>query len=117
VVHQMGLYKDYFKAVKVGKKTVEVRLNDEKRRKISVGDTIEFVNVTDQNDTIKVQVTELRKYDTFEEMYLDIPVQDFDCQGWTLEEMLKGTYEIYTKEQEKQWGTLAITVNVIPDLI
>lgn len=27
-----------------------------------------------------------------------------------MEEMLDSTYEIYTLEQEKQWGTLAITI-------
>ncbi len=50
---------------------------------------------------MKVQVTELRK---------DIAFQEFGCKGWTMEEMLKGTYEIYTPEQENQWGTLAITI-------
>jgi ASC-1-like (ASCH) protein len=39
----MGLYSEYFIAIKEGKKQVEVRLNDEKRRKIKVGDTIEFI--------------------------------------------------------------------------
>ncbi len=29
VVHQMGLYGEYFKVIKEGKKKVEVRLNDE----------------------------------------------------------------------------------------
>ncbi|WP_245823517.1 ASCH domain-containing protein [Metabacillus halosaccharovorans] len=98
VVHQMGLYGEYFKVIKEGKKKVEVRLNDEKRRKIKVGDTIEFVKFPDQNETMKVQVTELRKYDMFEAMYMDIAFQEFGCEGWTMEEMLKGTYEIYTPE-------------------
>lgn len=110
IVHKMGLYGEYFKAIKEGKKTVEVRLNDENRRKIKIGDTIEFVRVPEQNETLKVQVTDLRKYDTFKEMYENIPFQDFDCEGWSMKTMLEGTYEIYTPEQEKQWGTLAITI-------
>ncbi|MGM0877976.1 MAG: ASCH domain-containing protein [Bacillota bacterium] len=110
MIHQMGLYGEYFNAIKEGKKTVEVRLNDEKRRKIKVGDTVEFIKVPEQNETLKVQVTELRKYDTFEKMYKDIPFKDFDCEGWTLQEMVEGTYEIYSPEQEKKWGTLAITI-------
>ncbi|MBO8173108.1 MAG: DUF3850 domain-containing protein [Bacillaceae bacterium] len=56
----MGLYGEYFKAIREGKKRVEVRLNDEKRRKIKVGDIIEFVKVPEQDDKLQVQVVELR---------------------------------------------------------
>ena len=106
----MGIYNNYFNSIKEGKKTVEVRLNDEKRRKINVGDSIKFLKLPNKNETLHVQVTALRNYDTFEEMYKDIPFKTFDCEGWTMKEMLDSTYEIYTPEQEKQWGTLAITI-------
>ncbi|MFJ7667384.1 ASCH domain-containing protein [Lysinibacillus sp. NPDC097195] len=108
--HQMGIYDNFFSSIKEGEKTVEVRLNDEKRRKIKVGDTIKFICLPSKNETLHVQVTALRKYDTFEEMYKDIPFKAFDCEGWTMKEMLDSTYEIYTSNQEKQWGTLAITI-------
>ncbi|ARF18652.1 ASCH domain-containing protein [Sporosarcina ureae] len=110
MVHQMGLYGEYFQAIREGKKTVEVRLNDEKRRQIKVGDVIEFIQVPQQDEFLKVQVINLEIYDTFEEMYNDIPLKGFDCEGWTIKEMIDGTYEIYTPEQEKEWGTLAITM-------
>lgn len=110
MIHQMGLYGEYFRAMREGKKTVEVRLNDEKRRKITIGDTIEFIEVPQQEDILKVQVMELRRYHTFEAMYNDIPFKEFDCEGWTLKELIHGTYEIYTPEQEKEWGALAITI-------
>jgi len=106
----MGLYGEYFHAIKVGKKTVEVRLNDEKRRKIKVGDSIEFLKVPQQDEILKVHVIDLRKYDTFEAMYNDISFKDFDCEGWTMKELIDGTYEIYSPEQEKEWGTLAIMI-------
>lgn len=44
-------------------------------------------------------------------MYEDITFKDFDCEGWTMEEMLYGTYEIYSSEQEKHWGALAVTIH------
>lgn len=106
----MGLYGEYFNSIKEGKKKVEVRLNDEKRRKIKVGDTIEFIKVPEQDETMKVQVIDIKIYDTFQSMYKDIPFKDFDCEGWTMKEMIDGTYEIYSPEQEKEWGTLAIKI-------
>ncbi|WP_442600457.1 ASCH domain-containing protein [Neobacillus sp. D3-1R] len=110
MIHQMGLYGEYFNSIKEGKKKVEVRLNDEKRRKIKVGDTIEFIKVPEQDETMKVQVIDIKIYDTFQSMYKDIPFKDFDCEGWTMKEMIDGTYEIYSPEQEKEWGTLAIKI-------
>nr|WP_251009747.1 ASCH domain-containing protein [Bacillus sp. ISL-39] len=106
----MSLYGKYFQSIIEGKKRVEVRLNDEKRRKIKVGDLIEFVKVPEEDETLVVKVIELRGFDTFKEMYQNIPFHDFDCEGWKMEEMVDGTYEIYTPEQEKQWGALAITI-------
>lgn len=110
MVHQMGLYGEYFDSIKEGKKMVEVRLNDDKRRKIKIGDTIEFIKVPEKSETLRAQVAELREYDTFKDMYEDIPFKDFDCEGWTLEEMINGTYDIYAPEQEKKWGALAISI-------
>jgi ASC-1-like (ASCH) protein len=111
--HKMGLYGEYFEAIKEGKKKVEVRLNDEKRREISVGDIIEFTKLPEQDDKIQVEVTELEEYATFQEMYEEIPFTAFGCEGWSMAEMLKGTYEIFSKKQEDTWGTLAIRVDLL----
>lgn len=112
-IHQMGLYGQYFKAIQDGKKTVEVRLNDEKRRKIKRDDTIEFIKVPEQDEKLEVRVMGLKTFNTFQEMYQAIPFKSFDCEGWTMAEMLKGTYDIYSREQEKEYGTVAITIRVL----
>lgn len=116
MIHQMNLYEEYFDSIKIGKKKVEVRLNDAKRRKIKIGDLIEFVNVSNQENTLTVKVIDLKQYPTFKEMYQSITFKEFDCDGWTLEEMIDGTYDIYTPEQEEEWGTLAITIKYEPKL-
>lgn len=61
----MGLYETPFNSIKSGKKKVEVRLNDEKRRKISVGDTINFTKIPSSDETLTVEVIELREFPTF----------------------------------------------------
>lgn len=50
--------------------------------------------------------------ETFQLMYESIPFEMFGCEGWSMKEMVEDTYEIYTFEQEKQWGALAITIKV-----
>ena len=46
MIHKMNLWNDSFIAIKEGWKTIEMRLNDDKRRKIQTGDIIEFTNTS-----------------------------------------------------------------------
>ena len=56
-MHIMKLEKEYFDAIKSGEKTREVRLNDEKRQLLKVGDKILFKNIEDVLDGVVVEVT------------------------------------------------------------
>lgn len=51
--HMMYLTPSPFKKIKEGHKTIELRLYDEKRKMISVGDTITFTNTVDSNILFK----------------------------------------------------------------
>ena len=64
----MHLDKEHFENVKAGNKTVEIRLNDKKRREFKVGDIIEFENRSDKSK-IEATITELNIYTSFEELY------------------------------------------------
>lgn len=52
--HNMTLKQPYFDLIKAGKKTIELRLYDNKRRQTQVGDTITFQN-GDNFHTVKVK--------------------------------------------------------------
>ncbi len=54
--------------IKSGSKTIELRLYDEKRREIQVGDTILFTN-TENGEHLSVRVLALSVFDSFEELY------------------------------------------------
>ena len=43
MIHKMNLWNDSFEAMKDGWKTIEMRLNDEKRSLIKVNDVIELL--------------------------------------------------------------------------
>lgn len=103
--HTMRLHSHPFELILQGNKTIETRLNDEKRRSISVGDIIEFVSREDASQSIEVRVTERLEYDTFEKLFDSHSAEDF---GACNKEELHGIYQYYTKEQEKKWGVLGI---------
>ena len=44
MTHIMRLNTSPFEMIASGEKTIELRLNDEKRRKITIGDEISYVN-------------------------------------------------------------------------
>ncbi len=44
MLHNLNLQDKYFDFIKTGTKRIELRLFDEKRQKIQLGDTIEFAN-------------------------------------------------------------------------
>ena len=68
----MKLNAEMFDKVKSGKKTYEVRLLDEKRQKIGVGDTIIFKKEPDLIDGVVVKVIDARVFPSFEQMAMTL---------------------------------------------
>ena len=110
--YEMGLYNKPFQSIQSGKKVYEVRLYDKKRQLINKGDEIVFTNLT-TTEMMTVKVTEIKRYESFKSMYEQIDKKLLDCENDSLEEMLESTYKIYTKEQEKEGGTVAIRIEEI----
>jgi ASC-1-like (ASCH) protein/uncharacterized damage-inducible protein DinB len=114
--HAMRLNPRPYEAIQSGRKRFEIRLYDEKRRTIALGDTLSFTRVGDSAGPLWMEVLGLRRYATFEELYRDIPPREIDCEGWSMADLLTSTYEIYSREQEAQYGALAIEIRRLPDL-
>ena len=68
MIHKMNLWNESFSAIKNRTKTIEMRLCDEKRSIICIGDIIEFTN-TKTNEICECAVTNLYKYESFNELY------------------------------------------------
>lgn len=66
-VHRFNLADAPFEKIKNGTKTVELRLYDEKRRTVSVNDSIIFSNAA--GDTVSVAVKALHRFADFKELY------------------------------------------------
>lgn len=108
MVHKMKLNKNPFENIKNGTKTIEFRLYDEKRRKVQIGDTIEFSLLPDLKEKILTEVTELYRADTFKELFEKL----YDDKE-EIEKKVKGMYEIYSPEQEKEYGVLGIRIKLL----
>ncbi len=108
MTHNMKLWRDAFYHIANGSKTIELRLNDEKRQQINVGDTIIF-NRTKNNDTITANVKALHKFADFKELYEHLPLEK--C-GYSKDELKTAHYtdmeQYYSKEQIAKYGALGI---------
>ena len=65
--HIMRLNPSPFAMIENREKTIELRLNDEKRRLINVGDEITFINTEDNRKTLKAEIVNIYKFKSFEE--------------------------------------------------
>ncbi len=112
MTHEMKLNDIAFQNIKKGIKKFELRLYDERRRNINLGDTITFRNLNDSEDTISVKVLALLRYPTFADFFEDI---DYKLCGTanSLEEKLDRVHTFYTVEQEKEYGILAIKIELL----
>jgi ASC-1-like (ASCH) protein len=106
--HVMSLFQRPFDLIKDGTKVIEVRRNDEKRQAVRVGDRITFALLPAKLENITVKVLGKYPFGTFEELYKQFDYSLFGCAGYTLDEMISGTFRTYTREQEQKYGVLGI---------
>lgn len=110
--YEMRLNKLPFEQMVEGKKSVEVRLNDAKRKLIAVGDEILFSNRDNPNQTIVKRVVDLRLYNSFAEMANNenCVLAGFD-KGYTVQEVVDCYHTYYSPEEEQKFGVLVIELN------
>jgi len=111
VKHNMKLNNGPYNSIYYGKKDIEMRLYDEKRQLINVGDIITFTN----NETLEnfdARVVCLHKYKSFDELY-----DKFDKLrlGYKEDEIAKAEdmEMYYSKEDIDKYGVLGIEIVVI----
>ena len=101
-----------FEMIKSGQKTIELRLFDEKRQIINVGDEIIFTN-TVTGEKLNTVVVKLHRFDTFDELYQSLPL--LQC-GYTRDNIDKATptdmEQYYSVEEQKKYGVLGIELDV-----
>lgn len=113
-IHNMNLNNNPFNHIKDGTKTIELRLNDEKRQLLKEKDLIEFTNKTTL-EVIMVEIVRLYKYSNFDELYkyFDKISLGYDKDGIANP---KDMEKYYSKEVQDKYGVIGIEVRVIESM-
>ena len=111
-LHRMHLDPQAFAAMEDERKTIELRLYDEKRRRIQAGDVIRFESTDDETDVLFAWVTGMRFFASFDELYAALPL---DACGYAPEEVKTASPrdmdKYYPPEEQKKWGVVGIELS------
>ena len=113
-MHLMRLDPEPFAMIERGQKTIELRLYDEKRRAIKIGDVIRFANTADETETLYCRVEKLHVFRSFADLYRALPLT---VCGYTSETVKSAKPEdmnaYYAPEQQKRYGVVGIAVTLL----
>lgn len=111
--HEMRLNAKPFKKIKDGEKTVELRLYDEKRRGISVGDIIVFT-CRESGERLEKRVKALHVFADFKQLYAALDL--LKC-GYAPQEIAaaraEDMEEYYSKAEQERCGVVGIELENI----
>lgn len=113
MVYDMSLNESPFSKIRNGEKTVELRLYDNKRRKLNVGDKIIFTNLSNSEEQVAVIIKALYIYGSFRELLEDIsPERCGNSIDSSVEELVAGMRNYYSEVDEEMYGVLGIKVEL-----
>ena len=111
--HIMKLQSKYYNYILNGTKRIELRLFDEKRQLINIGDNIKFLKEPELNKSFNTKVIGLLRYNTFEDMFKDFDISILADKSMTKEDLIGILEEFYTKEEQEKYGVLGIKIELI----
>ena len=113
-MHTMLLNEKPFTQIKEGIKIYELRLYDEKRSQLKVGDTVEFRNRANETEFILTKITTLLHLPNFAEISMHIQIEKAGwpkgTEGMIVQEDMR---KYYSKEDEIHYGVLVIGIEKI----
>ncbi len=113
-LHRMHLDPQAFAAMEDERKTIELRLWDEKRRRIQAGDVIRFESTDDDTDVLYARVTGLRFFASFDELYTALPLTACgysEAEAKTASPRDMDRY--YSPEEQRRWGVVGIELSLL----
>ena len=91
------IYKEVYNDIIFGKKTIEIRLLNEKSKSIQIGDEIKFEVLEDEAKYIIVNVLHKYTYKNFEELWQSKETSN-NILNYTKDELIDAFYNIFGKQ-------------------
>ena len=111
--HELKLQPEFYNYILNGTKRIEIRLFDEKRKLIKVGDIIKFLKEPELNESFNAKVVGLLMYNSFEDMLKDFDISILSDKSMTKEELIAALEQFYTKEKQDEYGVLGIRIELL----
>ena len=108
---EFHLDSDIFDIVDNGSKNVEIRLNDEKRRQLNVGDTLVFLRRPDDIDSVRATITNLVYLNSFEDVFNNYGMKRVYLENTSKEDYINLMKRFYSDEEVSEYGVVAIEFN------
>lgn len=106
------LHPEVFEIVLNKIKDVEVRVNDLKRRKLNIGDTLIFLKRPEEKEQIKAKVINLVYFNNFQEVIDYYDMKRIYLSNTTKEEYISLMHQFYSSKEVKEWGVVAIEFKI-----
>lgn len=106
----MRLQPKYFVAIQTGVKDIELRLNDEKRQQLQLGDIITFFKLPDQKETVVAEIVGLLRYPTFADLAEDFAPERMGDTDKT--SIVQGMHKYYSPEDQARFGVVGIKLKL-----
>lgn len=106
----MNLQPRYFDYIKNGTKRIELRLNDEKRRQLQLGDTLVFTD--SEGESLSSKITGLLHYRDFASLFQDFSIELLSDATMSKNELLNVLNEFYPAEKQCHYGVLGIRIEL-----
>jgi len=110
-MHKMNVKTKYYNLLKSGKKVIELRLFDEKRQKIKIGDEILFSDSSNTNDSFVARVINLHRSESFDKLCQIITPSQ--AGFYSKEELISVLEKFYTLAAQQKYGVLGIEIQKV----
>ena len=113
--YNVKLMTKYFDYIKKGSKRIELRLNDEKRKGLKIGDEIVFEELNENPRYLKAKEVALYYENHFDKIIDKFNIELFADKNTTKEELISILNENYPIEEQNKYGVIGIRLELLKD--
>lgn len=113
IEHTLKLQEEYYNYILYGTKRVEIRLNDDKRKLLNIGDHIRFLKEPLLKDSFLTKVVDLIYFENFEKMFENLPIEILADKSINKCNLLIDLNKFYPPEKQEKYGICCIKIELI----